>query len=176
MADYRLPSIAALSSSPELIQEVLDHLFERSLALYSLVASQLPRSFDSYNAFADFVAGLLLGLKDSGETETLLKVLGAHPRLGAEKVESLHSQGEQRSLRAATGAGVEEAKRLKQLNDRYEETFPGMRYVVFVNGRSRPVVMQNMEERIKRGDIEREKVEAIEAMRDIAKDRASILT
>jgi hypothetical protein len=38
----------------------------------------------------------------------------------------------------------------------------GMRYVVFVNGRSRPVVMQNMEERIKRGDIEREKVEAIE--------------
>jgi len=33
---------------------------------------------------------------------------------------------------------------------------------VFVNGRSRPVVMQNMEERIKRGDIEREKVEAIE--------------
>jgi 2-oxo-4-hydroxy-4-carboxy--5-ureidoimidazoline (OHCU) decarboxylase len=131
MAEYRLPSPAALSSSPELIQEVLVHLFEPSPTLYSLVASQLPRGFDGYDAFADFVAGLLLGLKDSGETETLLRVLGAHPRLGAAKVESLHSQGEQRSLMAATAAGVEEMERLKQLNDKYEETFPGGFFLFF---------------------------------------------
>jgi len=174
MTGYKLPSPGALSSSPELIQEVLDHLFEPSPTLHSLVASRLPRRFDSYDAFADFVAGLLLGLNDSGaDGEALLQILAAHPRLGAGKVESVHSQGEQMSLRAAS---EEEEERLRVLNERYEGTFPGMRYVVFVNGRSRPVVMQNMEERIKRADIEREKVEAIEAMRDIAKDRASKLT
>lgn len=33
---------------------------------------------------------------------------------------------------------------------------------VFVNGRERPVVMQNMRERIARGDIEAEREEAIQ--------------
>jgi hypothetical protein len=33
---------------------------------------------------------------------------------------------------------------------------------VFVNGRERPVVMQNMRERIERGDIEAEREEAIQ--------------
>jgi hypothetical protein len=33
---------------------------------------------------------------------------------------------------------------------------------VFVNGRERPVIMQNMRERIERGDIEAEREEAIQ--------------
>jgi hypothetical protein len=62
---------------------------------------------------------------------------------------------------------------------------------VFVNGRSRPVIMENMRERIERGDIKLERAEAIKvrsrkvvnwilqadsqhykAMCDIAADRA----
>lgn len=64
-------------------------------------------------------------------------------------------------------------KRLAELNEEYEKTFPGLRYVVFVNGRSRDEIIANMEKRIKRNDIELEKKEAFEAMCDIALDRAA---
>jgi 2-oxo-4-hydroxy-4-carboxy--5-ureidoimidazoline (OHCU) decarboxylase len=98
-----LPPITALSSSPAQIQTVLDHLFEPCPTLYTLVASHLPRSFASYDEFADFVADLLFALDDQ---DRLLDVLGAHPRLGA-------------------ADGGEEAERLERLNDEYERAFPG---------------------------------------------------
>ncbi|CCX30912.1 Oxo-4-hydroxy-4-carboxy-5-ureidoimidazoline decarboxylase [Pyronema domesticum] len=172
-----LPPISALSSSPEHLQPILDSLFEPSPALHTLVACHLPRSFDSYDSFADFVASLLFDLTSEvseGKQQQLLEILSAHPRLGAKKTEVLseHSAKEQASLQAAS---EEEVRRLGELNKEYEEKFPGLRYVVFVNGKSREVVMENMKERIKRGDLEEEKREAIEAMRDIAKDRASKL-
>lgn len=46
---------------------------------------------------------------------------------------------------------------------------------VFVNGRSRPEIMQNMRDRIARADIAAERQEAIQAMCDIALDRAAKL-
>jgi 2-oxo-4-hydroxy-4-carboxy--5-ureidoimidazoline (OHCU) decarboxylase len=46
---------------------------------------------------------------------------------------------------------------------------------VFVNGRPRPTIMENMRTRIDRGDIKTERQEAIQAMCDIATDRASKL-
>jgi hypothetical protein len=46
---------------------------------------------------------------------------------------------------------------------------------VFVNGRSRPAIMENMRSRIDRGDIKAERQEAIKAMCDIAADRVSKL-
>ena len=95
--------------------------------------------------------------------------MGSHPRLGAKKVESAQSQAAQAQLN--TG-GKEEAAKLRALNDEYEAKFPGLRYVVFVNGRSRPVIMENMRMRIDRGDGEEEEREAVRAMVDIAKDRA----
>jgi len=105
----------------------------------------------------------------ASDTEWLDKILGAHPRLGAKKVESAQSQAEQAQLN--TG-GEGEAAKLRELNELYEKTFPGLKYVVFVNGRSRTVIMENMNERILRGDIKLERAEAIKAMCDIAADRA----
>lgn len=46
---------------------------------------------------------------------------------------------------------------------------------VFVNGRSRPVIFENMRERIARGDINAERKDAIKAMCVIASDRAKKL-
>ncbi|KAI5781440.1 Oxo-4-hydroxy-4-carboxy-5-ureidoimidazoline decarboxylase, partial [Geopyxis carbonaria] len=172
---YKLPPLAALSSSPEHIAPALDALFEPSPALHTLVAARLlpvaADTYDSYNSFIDAVAELLLQLRGKDD-EKLLAVLAAHPRLGAKKVDSAQSEQEQRSLQEGA---AEEAEALKGLNETYEEKFPGMRYVVFVNGRSRSVVMEDMKARISRGDIEAEKTAAIEAMRDIAKDRAAKL-
>ena len=46
---------------------------------------------------------------------------------------------------------------------------------VFVNGRPRPAIMENMRKRIDRGDVGAERQEAIQAMCDIARDRATKL-
>ncbi|KLU91276.1 hypothetical protein MAPG_09797, partial [Magnaporthiopsis poae ATCC 64411] len=89
------------------------------------------------------------------------------------KVDSAQSRAEQANLQKDAGAA--EAERLAALNAEYEARFPGLRYVVFVNGRGRDVIMANMRERIDRGDAQAEEKEAIEAMASIAKDRAAKL-
>ncbi|KAJ5177832.1 uncharacterized protein N7500_000531 [Penicillium coprophilum] len=66
----------------------------------------------------------------------------------------------------------EQAEKLRTLNAEYEEKFPGLRFVTFVNGRSRDVIMVEMRQRIDRGDVEKEIDETIQGMCDIAKDRA----
>lgn len=155
--------------------EVLDHLFEPCPTLADLL---LPRVFASpytnYGAFIETSRTQLLAYlaeeeKKAEISPAISKIISAHPRLGPSKDKlSSHSNAEQKSL-----AGTqEEAQKLAQLNDEYEKAFPGLRYVVFVNGRSREVIMENMTARIERGDIAKERVEAFNAMCDIAIDRA----
>ncbi len=134
---------------------------------------------------------------------TLYAILGSHPRLGEKNVTSAQSRAEQAQLQhptddraAATtplaaaaaaagggaggggrdeGAGEAEADVLAALNAEYETRFPGLRYVVFVNGRGRPAVFADMRARIARGDAAAEEREAVRAMVDIALDRAAKL-
>lgn len=61
------------------------------------------------------------------------------------------------------------------LNEAYEARFPGLRYVVFVNGRSREEVMGDMRRRIEGGTVEGECEAAVQAMCDIALDRVGKL-
>ncbi|TVY83476.1 hypothetical protein LSUE1_G002413 [Lachnellula suecica] len=197
MSAFKLPSIAEVPALPTIERAaVLDALFEPCTALHTLSLDLThTEKFESYN---DLIASIGVQLTDLSEspstsdTEWLDKILGAHPRLGEKKVESAQSQAEQAQLN--TG-GEEEAAKLRGLNEEYERKFPGLKYVyerpvkpwevlklmsssVFVNGRSRPVVMENMVQRIARGDIKLERAEAIKAnscckaMCDIAADRA----
>ncbi|KAI5306332.1 hypothetical protein KEM56_001353 [Ascosphaera pollenicola] len=64
------------------------------------------------------------------------------------------------------------ASELQRWNDLYEARFPGLRYVTFVNARPREEIIQDMINRIHRGDLERERSEAISAICLIAVDRA----
>ncbi|GAO17080.1 hypothetical protein UVI_02003520 [Ustilaginoidea virens] len=80
---------------------------------------------------------------------TLLSVVGSHPRLGAKKVDSAQSAAEQANLQG-------QGEQLAELNREYEEKFPGLRFVVFVNGRGRPEIMHDMRVRIDRGDFSKE--------------------
>jgi OHCU decarboxylase len=179
MSVYRLPHISEVTALSTVERAaVLDALFEPCTALHTLSLDLLhTEAFSSYN---DLIASVGVQLSDLSEspstsdTEWLDKILGAHPRLGEKKVESAQSQAEQAQLN--TG-GEEEAVKLRDLNAEYEKTFPGLKYVyepwptfgdsgssirrVFVNGRSRPVIMENMRSRIDRGDIRLERVEAI---------------
>ncbi|EDK36466.2 hypothetical protein PGUG_00564 [Meyerozyma guilliermondii ATCC 6260] len=172
-----------LSSSPEK-GRVLDMLFEPCDVLREFLISALlshNEKYDSYDQFIETARKSLLDFLLSAELEAssgkpldprISKIIAAHPRLGAPKPSqpgeklSEHSAAEQKSLADA-------AEQLGYWNEKYEETFPGLRYVVFVNGRSRDVIMKNMKVRIERGDIKKERVEAFNAMCDIAHDRAS---
>ncbi|KAI0180615.1 Oxo-4-hydroxy-4-carboxy-5-ureidoimidazoline decarboxylase [Hypoxylon sp. FL1284] len=180
-----LPSITSLEAADDqTLKSILDTLFEPSAELHDLAVPEIrgPASFASYASLIERVGSLLSELArhstqpDSGSK--LYGILGSHPRLGEKKVESAQSRAEQAHLNASSAGSAEreeEAAKLRILNQEYEARFPGLRYVVFVNGRSRPVVMQNMRERIDRGDVRAEEMEAVQAMVDIAFDRAKKL-
>jgi len=174
MSSFQLPPIAGVPTLSTVERAaILDALFEPCQALHTLSLELLhTEKFESYNNLISSVGIQLIDLSESlstSDTEWLDKILGAHPRLGEKKVESAQSQAEQAQLN--TG-GEDEAAKLRNLNAEYEKTFPGLKYVVFVNGRSRPVIMDDMRSRIDRGDIKLERAEAIKAMCDIAADRA----
>ncbi|KAI1102910.1 Oxo-4-hydroxy-4-carboxy-5-ureidoimidazoline decarboxylase [Jackrogersella minutella] len=183
MPPTTLPPISSLPTVDDTtLKSVLDALFEPSADLHALI---LPSIRDgpsaSYASLIEHVGIFMSQLANSSRNpdavEKLHGILGSHPRLGEKKVESAQSRAEQAHLNTSPDSREreDEAAKLKSLNEEYEARFPGLRYVVFVNGRSRAVVMQNMRERIDRGDIQAEEREAIQAMVDIALDRSKKL-
>ncbi|KAI9785331.1 MAG: hypothetical protein M1839_000349 [Geoglossum umbratile] len=176
--NYQLPPISSVSTLPIADRAaILDALFEPSVPLHMLsVACLAEHVFASYDELVAAVGRLLARLLEStsaSDTEWLDKILGAHPRLGEKKVDSALSRGEQAGLNQGSS---EESEELRALNKDYEKAFPGLRYVVWVNGRSRPTIMEDMRARINRCDITLEREEAIKAMCDIASDRAQKLS
>ncbi|SGZ58254.1 CIC11C00000000042 [Sungouiella intermedia] len=169
------PSLFSSLSTPKKV-EVLDHLFEPCLTLAEVILARVNGTYSTYGDFIEACRSVLLQFLTEedipGNSAKIDKIVSAHPRLGPSKDKlSSHSTSEQKSL----AGSEEEARKLTELNDLYEETFPGLRYVVFVNGRSREVIMANMKARIERNDVQKEKAEAFNAMCDIALDRASKL-
>ncbi|MCJ1371992.1 hypothetical protein MMC20_003213 [Loxospora ochrophaea] len=131
MATSRLPSIDALPSLSALERaDVLDQLFEPCLQLHTLSVELLgSERFPSYDDMIASIGVQLTDLAESGldsDLAWLAKILGAHPRLGEKKVDSAQSRAEQAQLN--TGRANQEAE-LTDLNDQYERTFPGLRYV-----------------------------------------------
>lgn len=169
-----LPPISSLpAANDETIKSALDTLFEPAAEIHALSIPIIRNSsppFESYEALIQRVGVHMLQLAHSPASPSartrLHSILGSHPRLGEKKVDSAQSRAEQAHLNASSPSDSkekeEEAAKLKVLNEEYEAKFPGLRYVVFVNGRSRPVVMQNMRERIGRGDLDAEEREAIQ--------------
>lgn len=166
-----LPDIASLSSAPDsTLTTALDLLFEPTQDLRALVIPTMRSiTFASYAQLIDTIRDQLLTIQsavhpDPTGRQPLLNILGSHPRLGQKKVDSAQSAAEQAQLRRdgnsnEAGGGEDE---LAMVNQEYEERFPGLRYVVFVNGRGREEIMRNMRERIDRGDVVLEEREAIE--------------
>ncbi|KAE8374072.1 Oxo-4-hydroxy-4-carboxy-5-ureidoimidazoline decarboxylase [Aspergillus bertholletiae] len=175
-----LPSPSSLTSLPQEQQfQVLDTLFEPSPELHELMAPILAnQTFSSYVSLIDAVGSRMSGLSAANspiDKAVLVGILGSHPRLGRPKVaaQSEHLSELSKKEQAQLNTGAEElGERLRLLNVEYEEKFPGLRFVTFVNGRSRDVIMVEMRQRIDRGDAEKEIKDTIQAMCDIAKDRA----
>ncbi|ERF73350.1 hypothetical protein EPUS_08292 [Endocarpon pusillum Z07020] len=174
-----LPSISSVPSlSTDRRAQILDTLFEPCTQLHTLSVSTLHgTTYSDYAALISSIGDQLKSLLNSlstSDTEWLDAILAAHPRLGEKKVDSELSRQEQAQLQNGKGEKGE-AEGLAEVNRQYEERFNGLRYVVFVNGRSRHLIMEDMRQRIKRGNLEQEKLDAIKAICDIALDRVNRL-
>jgi hypothetical protein len=119
---------------------ILDTLFEPSTQLHTLSVSFIAENeFDSYPALIAAVGKQLTDLSTSeleSDQKWLDAILGSHPRLGEKKVDSALSRKEQEAMKAAEGdsrtergEGSSLEEMLKDLNEKYEERFPGLRYV-----------------------------------------------
>ncbi|KAL8908154.1 MAG: hypothetical protein Q9207_000977 [Kuettlingeria erythrocarpa] len=173
MDQAQLPAVTTIPHlSTDERAAVLDRLFEPCVPLHTLSAGLLrEKSFDSYDDLISSIGLQLTNLADSPSTNDMAwleSILAAHPRLGR-KVESRQSQAEQAQLNSPDDPA---GQSLSELNDLYEQTFPGLRYVVFVNGRERATITKDMKSRIERRDPAAERKAAIKAMCEIAADRA----
>lgn len=128
MPSQILPAVSTLSSlTVEERATVLSHLFEPCQTLNELVVDDLGQKiFDSYNKVIEHVRSLLPSVQASGSHSVTERLLAAHPRLGAKRVESEHSKMEQASLAGSQA----ELEKLKQLNDEYEMRFQSIRLPV----------------------------------------------
>jgi len=170
----QLPSITDVPTLPVVDRvRLLDILFEPCLQLHTLSVELLGKNlFASYD---DLIIGIGLQLtelsqsKSSSDKAWLEAILAAHPRLGEKRIQSVSSQAEQAQLSTSS---TQEVSELASLNAQYEARFPGLRYVVFVDGRPRSAIVQDMKARIARCNIEEERASAIKAMCQIASNRA----
>jgi 2-oxo-4-hydroxy-4-carboxy--5-ureidoimidazoline (OHCU) decarboxylase len=128
-------------------------LFEPSPALFEFLVpsvitivadpeKHIPRH--TFNALID------IGIRelDDWPHSQQASFIGGHPRIGEVKGLSALSASEQ----AAHATPPEILARLLELNEEYERRYPGLRYITFVDGRSRKMIMEEMEEKLGIGD------------------------
>ncbi|GAA5857183.1 hypothetical protein JCM8547_009359 [Rhodosporidiobolus lusitaniae] len=129
---------------------VLSQLLEPSPPLTSILAPQLHTTITSlpaadkpktYHAFLDLAQAVV----DKWDIEDQAEFLAAHPRIGETKNLSKASEGEQAPQAGAGATPGVVLKRLQNLNSLYEQAFPGLRYITFVNGRTRAEIVPELE-------------------------------
>lgn len=199
MSHPKLPSLSQIVGNSDVFDErnaltsALSTLFEPSpILLAKLVPELHPKLHQpserptplTYNSLIDFARDTI----SLWSIEDQASFVGAHPRIGEVSNLSALSASEQ----AARATPPEVLERLKVLNEAYERKFEGLRYITFVNGRSRKEVMQEMQEvlgvgnktfgledigKVKQGDEEylTECRRAVEDVAKIAKSRLSAL-
>lgn len=180
--------MTALRPGPLPPMEVLDHisagifaatmapLFEGAPRFLGRLA--IARPFESLEALFERARKIAHAMPIAEQ----LELIDAHPRLGAPPASvsamSFVEQGydQEAAERAAQEAESERARvaaALDHLNTAYEERF-GFRYCVFVAGRPRAALLAGMEAALE-ADRRTEMARAIEAVIDIAADRAARL-
>jgi 2-oxo-4-hydroxy-4-carboxy--5-ureidoimidazoline (OHCU) decarboxylase len=149
-----LPSVSEVYASRDISRDgplarAFATLFEPSPALFEFLVppvvatitdpkSHIPQR--TFNALIDIGIRAL----DDWPHGRQASFLGGHPRIGEIKGLSALSASEQ----AAHATPPEVLARLLELNEEYERRYPGLRYITFVNGRSRKMIMVEMEEKL----------------------------
>lgn len=147
-----LPPIQTIHTLPVHDQtNILDNLFEPSPSIHDTL---LPILNTEHTTYLSLINACHKHLQTLTSPTNLLSILGSHPRLGEKKITSAHSIAEQANLQRNSDHAQE--GELVRLNAEYEDKFPGLRYVVFVNGRGRLEIMDEMRRRIARGNYDME--------------------
>ena len=124
-------------------------LFEPSPALFEFLVPSVITIFadpDGRIPSRTFNALIDIGMReiDDWPHSRQASFIGGHPRIGEIRGLSALSASEQ----AAHATPPEILARLLELNEEYERRYPGLRYITFVNGRSRKLIMEEMEEKL----------------------------
>jgi len=134
------------------LKNVLVALFEHSDVLArhllpELLASQGEKPRVYHRSDIEGVLGRSMDIIRRWDSELRAQFIGGHPRIGETKNLSVLSSKEQ-SGGTSQPTPPEVLARLAHLNACYEHVYPGLRYITFVNGRSRAVVAEEMEDKL----------------------------
>ncbi|KAF9245308.1 Oxo-4-hydroxy-4-carboxy-5-ureidoimidazoline decarboxylase [Melanogaster broomeanus] len=129
---------------------ILTLLFEYS----DVLVENLHPALLTAQPISDSADGVQKILSDSMEIirswdiELQARFIAGHPRIGETKNLSTLSSKEQGGG-ASEPTPPEVIARLAHLNACYEQVYPGLRYITFVNGRSRATIAEEMEDKLK---------------------------
>lgn len=140
-----LPSLEEIASSPEALSQALTVLFEHSPILQSTLLPQLSSSLPPLHSYTSLI-DISLSRLATWDDALRAQFIAGHPRIGESKNLSNLSSKEQGGGAAPTPPEV--LARLEHLNACYEARYPGLRYITFVNGRSRALIAEEMEDRL----------------------------
>ncbi|KAI0073264.1 hypothetical protein K474DRAFT_232465 [Panus rudis PR-1116 ss-1] len=160
-----LPSLDEISaSSPAAdspLATALSVFFEPSPILLNELVPQIASELDqteisSYNDLIDLSLNII---SSSWDVTLKSQFISGHPRIGEVKNLSHLSTKEQ----ATVATPPEVLARLEELNRLYEKKYPGLRYITFVNGQSRAMIVEEMEEflGVGKGAVNLEEVEEV---------------
>ena len=143
--------------------DVLRRLFENAPRFVDRLANEEATSEEELIDRAENMAGHL-------PEDQKLELINGHPRIGADPTTvSAISFREQGYDRSSASPDPQLAARLQRLNDDYERRF-GFRFVVFVNGRPRSEIADEMDVRLS-ADRSAELERALSDVFAIARDR-----
>ncbi len=148
-----LPSLSSVVESKEKLESLLSTLFEPSHTLSQALVPHVYDIISRESATPDTYAALITICGD--ELKKLdpiqqAEFIESHPRIG--EVNGLSALSAQEQATKATPPEV--LARLQHLNEMYERRYTGLRYVVFVDGRSREEIMRLMEQVLLIGPVE----------------------
>ncbi|CAL1714759.1 unnamed protein product [Somion occarium] len=124
--------------------EALSTLFEASPILQEHLAPQVAKTLQSQivASYSDLIDLTLDTIQSGWDDNLKAQFIEGHPRIGEVNNLSHLSSKEQ----AAVATPPEVLARLGHLNACYGYRYPGLRYITFVNGRSRAAIMEEMED------------------------------
>lgn len=147
--------------------EVLATLFENAPRFKERLSNEHVASYDELIDRAEVIAAQL-------PEDEQLELIDGHPRIGAHPATvSAASHREQGYDKPASPADEALAERLEKLNDEYEQRF-GFRFCVFVAGRPRALIADEMEGRLD-APREEELTRALSDVFAIARSRLATL-
>jgi 2-oxo-4-hydroxy-4-carboxy--5-ureidoimidazoline (OHCU) decarboxylase len=140
LAEIQLGSSSALA-------DALEILFEHSPVLINTLQPQLrdilkaSPPLESYTQLINYAIAQIISWDVSAQSQ----FISGHPRIGESKNLSKLSAKEQGSG-GVVPTSPEVLARLSHLNACYEIRYPGLRYITFVNGRTRLEIAEEMED------------------------------